>query len=287
MKSHRVIWAIAGLAAVAAALVLFVREAPLKARPTAGPEVIVRRLGSERQYQRMVDVMIESLTKDPQAHRVNTRVITEAVAALAELGKYETSETWYALGLRERSARRPAESVEAHRKSIALRPDWSWPYNAMGMALLDLHREDEAEDVFRKAIELDPNSSRPHNDLAILLRLTDRLEQAEEEAKVAISLGPDDVASHNNYGNLLVALGKLEQAEQAYLKAIALEPDHPAPYYNLACVASLQHRPDDMVTYLSLAVVLDKAFIEEAKKDDDFDAYRDLPDFHRLIYGEE
>jgi Flp pilus assembly protein TadD len=256
--------------------------APGRARPTQHVDMVDV---SDAQARQLVNTMLDCLAQDPAARRRNTRRVVEAVAALAERGTLDTAETQYALGVRYYGQRKLAAGEEAFNRAIELRPDWSLPYNGLGILLHAANRYDEAEVAFNKAIELDPESSRPYNDLAILMRLTGRLEEAETYAKRALELDPGTLPTHNNYGNLLVEQKRFDEAEASYNRARELEPDHPAPYYNLACLASLRGDAERATALLHTAIVLDVRFREEARDDEDFDAIRDSEAFQRLVYG--
>ncbi len=286
MTHHRGIWLFTGAIVTLAIIVLAVREARAPARPPV--ETPVMSVASElsvSQIQMLVDTMKACLENDPQARRDNTRSLVEGVAALAEKGIYETADTYYALGVRRTAQLNFPGAQAAYNKAIALRPDWNWAYSGLGILMHTMGRATEAEAAFRKAIELDPNWSRAHNDLAILLRLTGRLDEAQVEAERALELNPNAVATHNNYGNLLVALNRYDEAEAQYRIAIAHEPDHPAPYYNLACLASLRGNKEVVIPLLLCAIEFDESYRAEARNDDDFDAVRDDPAFQILTSG--
>ncbi len=237
----------------------------------------------------LIDTMLACLEDDPQARRVRTRLVVEAVAVLAEHGTLETAHTWFALGMLRYGQRwtkgQLPKAEEAFRKAIALEPDWPLPYNGLGLTLMHMEQFEEAEALFRTTIQLAPNWSRPYNDLAVLLRHTSRLDEAEAAALIALSLEPDSVANNNNYGNVLLKRGRIEEAEEQYRKAIQLDPQEPAPYYNLACTAARRGDRSSMLAYLYAAIVLGDVFREEAARDEEFAAYRDDPDFRKLIYG--
>ncbi len=282
MRSHKLIWLITAVTAAAAVFVVATRQPA----PSSGPSYVVDL--SPGQASLLIDTMLACLEDDPQARRVRTRYVVEAVAVLAEEGVIETAQTYFALGVLrygQRWTTAPLDKSEAaFRKAIELSPDWPFPHNGLGLTLMHMERFEEAEASYRRAIQLDPNWSRPHNDLAVLLRLTDRLDEAEAEALTALSLEPDSVANNNNYGNVLLKRGRIEQAEAQYRKAIELDPQEPAPYYNLACTAARRGERDKMLAYLNVAIVLGEVFREEAGNDQEFAAYRDDPGFRRLIY---
>lgn len=284
MRSHRTIWILAGCVVLVAAFIVAVRDVRAPAangelRPTAS---VASRL-SEAQMHVLIDAMKACLEIDPQARRANTRLLVEGVAEMASSGRLETADTFYALGV-QLSAKRDYQGAEtAFRRAVALRPDWKWGFNQLGIVLYSMGKADESEAMFRKAIEIDPNWGRAHNDLAILLRLVGRMEEAEAEAMRALELDPNSVAGHNNYGNLLVALERFEEAEAEYRIALKLEPDHPAPYYNLACLASRQGHHDEVVPLLLCAIEFDPAYRDEARIDSDFDAVRNDEAFRLLV----
>lgn len=284
MKHQSVIWSITGIAVLAAGIVVAVREAraPAPEVPATPLQSLVGSLSPQQKIM-VVETMKACIDKDPQARRDNTRSLVEAVAGLAENGVLETAEAYYALGLRLSGQQLYEEAEAAYRKAIDLRPDWNWGHSALGILLQTVGRTGEAEEAFRQAVELDPNWSRAHNDLAILLRLTERFDEAEIEAKRALELDPDSIAANNNYGNVLVALKRFDEAEEAYRKAIASEPDHPAPFFNLACLACLRGRRDEVVPLLLCAITFDEAYLEQARKDPDLDSMRNDPVFQKLV----
>lgn len=288
MKPHRTIWYITGAVVVLTALFALSREtmAPRAVNPEQSIHVSIVDM-SPAQANQLVDTMLRCLEQDPAARRRNTRRIVEAVAVLAEEGAVETAETNYALGVRYFGQRKLVEGEAAFDRAIALRPDWSLPHNGLGILLHAAKKFDKAEAAFKRAIEISPDQSRPYNDLAILLRHTGRLTEAETYAKRALELDPNTLPTHNNYGNLLVDQKRYEEAEREYARASDMEPDHPAPYFNLACLASLRGDAERAVALLHTAIVLDARYRDEARDDEDFDSIRTTAAFRELVYGAE
>ena len=282
MKQQRTIWFITGLVVLAAGTVLIARK--LDEQSPEGNDAQTVQTPSETE-SRLIRNMIHLLTQDPGADEPRTQAAVNGVADLAATGRRVTAETCYALGLCRSRQQAFDEGEAAFREAIELNPDWSWPYNGLGILLADhtKGRTQEAEAAFRTAIRLDPQWSRPHNDLAILLRLAGRLDEAEQAALTALQLDPNNVANRNNYGNLLVARKRLTEAEAEYRKAIELDPDHPKPYYNLACVYSLQNRNAEALPLLAKAIALNQALREEARKDPDLDPLRNDSEFQKLL----
>jgi Flp pilus assembly protein TadD len=272
MSTHRIVWYIAFTAAGIAALVLWVRHA---GEPGPG----------DPSPTDPVENMIALLTRDHPMDTPETREAVRRVAELTAAGALSSAEAYYGLGLWNAETKAFDDAEKAFRQCLALRPDWSWPHNALGIVLGNhaQDRLDEAEMEFRTAIRLEPQWSRPHNDLAILLRLAGRLDEAGQEALVALSLDPHNVATHNNYGNLLVEQARLDEAEAEYLQAISLDPSHPKPYYNLACVYALRNKNNEAIPFLKKALALSPALRQDAATDSDFDPLRQDPRFQALL----
>ncbi|MFP4190894.1 MAG: tetratricopeptide repeat protein [Candidatus Hydrogenedentota bacterium] len=240
----------------------------------------------EMAFEEAVGTMLALYDEDPQARRPATRVAIEQVARVAEEAPENApAAAYFAQGVLLEGQERLGEAEEAYREAIARDPEWSRAYYGLGVVLHKQEQVEEAEAYLRQAIALAPEWSRAHNGLAILLRMNGRMEAARERAKRAVELAPNSVASRNNYGNLLLRLERYEEAAKEYRTAISVAPDHPAPYYNLACVRSLQGNHEEACDYLEQAIALDAAFREQARGDGDFDAIRDEPEFRALVYG--
>lgn len=280
MATHRTVWYIALGCALVAAVVLFVREAGEDAFDPRRPSNNAATLANNA---------MAALETDPYNMRPETETAVTAAAQQAiadnQNGKNVSAEAWYALGLYYINQKSPAPAEKALRNAIAAKPEWSRPYNALGILLAnDLEkRAKEAEEAFRTSIRLEPEWSRPYNDLAILMRLTGRFDEAEAQALEALKRDPDSVATRNNYGNLLVVQGKLDLAEPEYRKAIELDPKHPKPYYNLACLYSLQGKREEALSLLTQALALSPRLREEAAKDRDLTPVRADPAFQKLL----
>jgi hypothetical protein len=76
---------------------------------------------------------------------------------------------------------------------------------------------------------------------------------------------------------------KYDQAEEVLTEALILDPDHPTNIYNMACLKSLTHRPDDAMAYLERAA--DAGFTDfiHIEQDADLDALRNHPRYKALL----
>ncbi len=236
-----------------------------------------------------IEEALRLLESDPSVWEPRTRAAVRAAAVLVERGEVRTAEGYYVLALQYMREHNASGAEALFKRAIAARPDWSWPYVGLGNLLggYMLGRTQGAIAALRKAAELDPDWSRPYDSLAIILRLEGRLDEAEEAAMKALELDPYNVATNTNYANLLVAMDRLDEAERFYLIARNLDPAHPKPYYNLACLYSLQGAVDAAIENLEEAIKRAGSLRVEARTDPDFDPIRQKPRFRRLVYLEE
>ena len=232
---------------------------------------------------------VRLLETDPSSWMGATRSAIRAAAVRVERGEVQSAEGYYVLALQYMREHNANGAEALFKRAIAAKPDWAWPYVGLGNLLggYMLGRTEEAIAALRKASELEPEWSRPHDNLAIILRIVGRYDEAEKEALRAIELDPESVATQTNYANLLTAMGKMDEARNHYLKASALDPAHPKPYYNLACLYSLEENAAEAVRYLRQAIERAGSLRVEARNDPDFDPIRKDPAFRKLVYVEE
>jgi tetratricopeptide (TPR) repeat protein len=276
IRSHLLIWSIAGAAVVVAAAVALLRQQSTDARVVpVSPD-------------RVVAAALQLIEADPSASFSSTRNAVRAAAVEVERGAVRSAEGYYLLGMQYKREHNISAAEVQFKRAIAMDPGWVWPYLGLGALLGSnaLGRQDEAVEVLRRAVEIAPEWSRAYNSLAVVLRITGQYEEAEEAALKALELDPEDVANQNNYANLLMEIGRLEEAEQYFRNAIAISPEHPKPYYNLACLYSVEGQTQDAIFYLDQAIQLAEFMRNEARLDPDFDSIREDPAFRRIVYEE-
>lgn len=271
MKTHRTIWLIAlGCAAVAGAVLA--GRGTVHAPAAEAEAVLAART-------------LAALEKDPLVRDEKTRRLVTALADYAGQSGTPSAEAWYAKGLLLRNGRKMEGAAQALERAAELRPDWSWPWNMLGIVRYDLGDAAGSEASFRKAIALDPDWSRAYSDFGVMLRKEGRLEEAGEMARAALHRDPKGLAPLNNYGNLLFVQGKYAEAREAYLDALEVDPEHPSPYYNLACVASLQGDAAAAAEALEAAIARNEAFRSAARTDPDLAPVRGHPAIQALLSG--
>ena len=69
----------------------------------------------------------------------------------------DSSYYWYTTGYLHRKIANHGLAIEAYKSAIAIKPDFAYAYNNMGIALDDLGRYTEAIAAYRRAASLDPD----------------------------------------------------------------------------------------------------------------------------------
>lgn len=113
--------------------------------------------------------------------------------------------------------------------------------------------------------------------------------EASEEYKVATILNPRNSEAFCNWGTALSDLAKTKsgsEAEELYDKAFenfqqAIK--YGGGSYNLACLYALRNRKEEALKYLDHALSRGKVSIKLVEEDNDWDAFREDPDFKPLL----
>jgi adenylate cyclase len=148
---------------------------------------------------------------------VQDEIVRAIVAIVAE--RVEDSE-------RERTKRKPTESLEAYDHYLRGREVWyRW--------LPEANRQ--AQEHFRAAIALDPNFARAHGSLAFVLvqaalgGWTEApeacLQEARDLAEKAVALGPSDFENHEHLGLAYLYCRRFDRSLACYERALELNPN--------------------------------------------------------------
>ena len=88
-------------------------------------------------------------------------------------------------------------SVEAYKKSIAIKPDYADAYSNMGLTLTHQGNLDGATEAYKKALVIKPNYPEAFNNLGFALRKQGKLDEAADAFKQALAIKPNyPEASH-------------------------------------------------------------------------------------------
>ncbi len=163
---------------------------------------------------------------------------------------------------------KPQQAEKTLLKAISLAPDYSRPYEELGLLYLHHGHLPRAVGQLEKAIQLAPRDAAPRLLLARAMEGLDQLERAIDLYRDALRLSPARPEILLRLASVLAALGRAGEAAQAYADCLVREPDNIAARIGLgnmqktlgeqeAAIASyreVQRRhPDNGAAYHSLA----------------------------------
>ncbi|MGP1578531.1 TPR end-of-group domain-containing protein, partial [Porphyromonas endodontalis] len=201
------------------------------------------------------------------------------------------------------------EAIEKYQKSIEYKLDYYEVYNNWGNALSDWAKTksgieaeklyDEAIEKYQKAIECKPDFYAAYNNwgatLSDLAKTKSGIEaeklydEAIEKYQKAIEYKLDYYEAYNNWGATLSDWAKIKsgsEAEELYDKAFEKFQQaikYGGGSYNLACLYALRNRKEGALKYLDHALSRGKVSVKLVEEDNDWDAFREDPDFKRLL----
>ena len=141
---------------------------------------------------------------------------------------------WNMIGVSRAQIGMLNEAIEAYKKCISLKPNFSDAHFNMGIALNNYGKSNEAIEAFNKAISYNPNHAEAYNNLGNVLQDKGRLGEAVEAHRKSILLKPDYAEAYFNMGVALLYQDKIEEAIEAFKKSISLKPDYPEAHHNLS-----------------------------------------------------
>jgi tetratricopeptide (TPR) repeat protein len=167
-------------------------------------------------------------------------------------------------GNEARDARKYAESEQAYKSALQLKPgDWRASYG-LGNVYTDQQRWEEAEKAYRQAVA----ANQLHSDAYIALSYVlvqpraggsnaKRFTDAETAARRAIQLQPSNAVAYDRLGVALEARAILNSdTEQAYRRAVELDPQFAVAYVHLARLLRKMNRASDAESYYTRATEL-------------------------------
>ena len=140
---------------------------------------------------------------------------------------------WNILGASRAQMGMLNEAIEAYKKCIILKPDFSDAHFNLGIALRDVGKFDEAIEAYKKAISFKPDYAEAYNNLGNVLQDKGRLGEAVEVHRKSILIKSDYAEAYYNMGVALLYQDKMEEAIEAYKKSISLKPDYAEAHHNL------------------------------------------------------
>ena len=192
------------------------------------------------------------------------------------------------------------EAMEKYEKAITIKPDDHEAFNNWGNALYELAKIkndpglfEEAIEKYEKAITIKPdyheafyNWGNVLSNLAEINNDSGLFEEAIENYEKTIKLKPDYHEAFYNWGSALSSLyhkskdpslleQMLEKAKAAY--------ELGGGGYNLACAYALKKDKENAFKYLEESLEKKQISLQHVKEDNDWDAYREDPDFIALL----
>ena len=164
---------------------------------------------------------------------------------------------------RTRTVENKKLAIDAYRKAIALKPDWSDAHAGLANALRtaiggEANRNlDEALTIARKAVELNNNSALAHSILGRVYADMKDSAKALAEGQRAVELAKNDPFVYVNLGGIYYAQGKTADAEKAYQTAISLDRRWALPYHSLGTLYLQTGKLSEASAMLSQAVLFE------------------------------
>ncbi len=146
----------------------------------------------------------------------------------------DASHAFNALGLAYWKQSQLAQAVPPLQQAIALSPTWTYPRNLLALVQFELRQYNQAEQTYQQALLQTPEDSSLHHGLAQLYLLMGRAAEAETHLRSAIEFNPGNSYAHETYGRLRQRVGNLDEADRFYRLAMRLEPDEPSFRASLA-----------------------------------------------------
>jgi tetratricopeptide (TPR) repeat protein len=155
-----------------------------------------------------------------------------------------------------------SRATACFRQTLVQRPDLAEPYNNLGNLLASEKKSDEAAIAFRRAMILHPDFAAAHNNLGNVLKEGFHFGEAAICFEQALRIQADYVEAHYNLGNTLLEAARLDDAILAFRRAVTIRPDLTEAYNNLGAALHMQGSPDQAILCYDRSLVLDPSFPE-------------------------
>lgn len=113
-----------------------------------------------------------------------------------------------------------------------------------GKLLFETGRKIQAAHVLREVVERDPDNAEAFYALGLTFRHLRKFDDAEGCLRAALRRHPADQEARFVLANVLYDVQNLADAIHEYEALLAVRPDHADAWYNLACAAEEDGRPD-------------------------------------------
>lgn len=229
-----------------------------------------------------------------QQLRINSRVLLTAYdsvrdsyvpQALGDISVSKPQEFQLPIGLMAANL-----AIQGKRGIVSLSVD---DYRSFGVLAYSEQRYDNAIHYFGEVLKRDPADYRALTSLGVTYFQEGELAKSREEKaewnrkaveahQSALRVNSKYVVAYSNLGISLYYLDRKDEAVAAELTAIRLDPHFVEPYYNLACIYSLQNDREAAMQWLEKAI--DKGYdsLEEMRTDPTLGNIRGTPRYKQL-----
>ncbi len=186
----------------------------------------------------------------------------EAIALLTATQNRFPQDFWvnFELALALNQERRWDEALGFSRAAVALRPDSSVAYIAIGEILRNMGRVDGAIDALERAVGNDAGNLLAHTNLARALDIKGLRDKAIEHYLQALSIAPRSSVLHNDFGLVLLGHGRLDEAIEHLQLSLSIDPRSARAHLNFSVALFRKGRADEGFEHVQKSVTLDPNF---------------------------
>lgn len=192
-------------------------------------------------------------------------------------------EAYYDLGVVRFQAGDMEGSREAAEKALSLSPESGDNYHLLGAIALNKEDMEAAEKYLKQSIALDGQNLNSHYLLGLVYFEKKQFSDAVDELQIVENSRPDLAECHALIGLCFLEQKLYVHAMSELKAAVDLDPTDYTSMYNIACVYSLQNRPEPALKWLERSI--DKGFsnFDHMRKDSDLDNIRNNPRYIELV----
>ncbi|MFL2830114.1 MAG: tetratricopeptide repeat protein [Candidatus Puniceispirillales bacterium] len=169
---------------------------------------------------------------------------------------------WNMIGVSRAQIGMLNEAIEAYKKCISLKPDFSDAHFNIGIALINYGKSNEAIEAFNKAISYNPNHAEAYNNLGSVHLYQDALDEAINAYKKAILLKPNYAEAYDNMGVALKNQGNIKEAIKSHKKSILLKPSQSEAYNNIGNALKDKGELEEAIKFFNKALTIKPDYAE-------------------------
>jgi TolB-like protein/tetratricopeptide (TPR) repeat protein/DNA-binding winged helix-turn-helix (wHTH) protein len=149
------------------------------------------------------------------------------------------------------------EAERACASALALNPNLTVVYSALGDLYLETGRHQEAKASYLRALAINQNDAPSRIGLAGVHAAQHRLADAEQELKQAIALQPGNWRFYNELGRFLYHNGRYEEAAATFQEIVALDAENTQGWGNLGTALMLSGNFFDAIPAFRRAIEIE------------------------------